>query len=293
MTLSILLPSYNNRCLDLVTSLQRQAEAIDGLTYEIIVADDGGSDMEVKAYNDAINRVQHCRYIRREQNVGRAVIRNFLAQEAQGEYLLFLDSDLLVVCHDMLQRYLSVARPEVVIDGGVTIVGDPVRLRSNLRFWYEYNTQCNHVPQERSRRPYQSIRTTNLFVPRGVFMQIPFDERFTRYGYEDVLFGKGLKQAAVPILHIDAPMGIDSFDTNDDYLAKIEEALHTLHCFEDELDGYSSLITVSHCLKRWHVRWAVRLIHCLLGGMMRRSLLSARPSTAVFKIYKTCLYASL
>ena len=38
--LSILIPTYNDDCYDLVEQLARQAAAIDELEYEILVADD-------------------------------------------------------------------------------------------------------------------------------------------------------------------------------------------------------------------------------------------------------------
>ena len=45
--LSILIPTYNDDCRELVASLQQQADNISGLEYEILVADDGSTDLEV------------------------------------------------------------------------------------------------------------------------------------------------------------------------------------------------------------------------------------------------------
>ena len=63
--ISILLPSYNNSCYTLVAALKAQADSIAGLTYEIIVADDGSRDQVAVISNLRINELQHCRYIRR------------------------------------------------------------------------------------------------------------------------------------------------------------------------------------------------------------------------------------
>ena len=95
MTLSILIPTCNDSCIGLVQALQAQAETLGG-SYEIVVADDGSTDEMVLAGNAPIASLPHCRYIRREQNTGRAAIRNFLAKEAQYEHLLFIDSDMTV-----------------------------------------------------------------------------------------------------------------------------------------------------------------------------------------------------
>ena len=42
--LSILVPTYNGDCRAMVTELHHQAEAIAGLRYEMIIADDGSRD---------------------------------------------------------------------------------------------------------------------------------------------------------------------------------------------------------------------------------------------------------
>ncbi len=89
-TLSILIPTYNNVCIELVRSLQAQASLLSSpsesssessdFKYEILVADDGSTDKATIEGNRIINTLPHCRYMEREKNVGRAVIRNFLAK---------------------------------------------------------------------------------------------------------------------------------------------------------------------------------------------------------------------
>ena len=120
-TLSIVIPTYNRECTTLVRSLQLQAENIDGLHYEVLVADDGSTDSAVKQANRMIRDWDNCRLIELEQNIGRACIRNYLAREAKYPYLLFLDSDVQVVVPDYLSRYLRCKGDDVVY-GGVCIV---------------------------------------------------------------------------------------------------------------------------------------------------------------------------
>ena len=49
--LSILLPVYNTRCLTMVERLKELCDAVDGLRYEIIAADDGSTDRDAVAFN--------------------------------------------------------------------------------------------------------------------------------------------------------------------------------------------------------------------------------------------------
>lgn len=293
--LSILLPSYNNKCLSLVHELQQQASVIDSLEYEIIVADDGGTDFDVKRHNSAINELPHCRYIIRQTNVGRAVIRNFLASQAQYDWLLFLDSDVCIPGKDFLRNYIEsisslTGSPSTAIDGGVTIIGDPKQMRHNLRFWYEYKSLPAHTADKRKLTPHQHIHTANLLVPRSVMTEEGFDERFTRYGYEDVLFGKRLKERGIQVTHIDNPVGLDKFDSNISFIRKTEEALGTLNMFQTELEGYNAVLDTTNRLRRWHLLWTVRLFHKIFYPMEKLNLIGRHPSLTIFYIYKLCYY---
>jgi hypothetical protein len=58
--LSILIPNYNNVCVELVAVLQQQAEAL-GIDYEILVADDASPQKDTIPLNRPINELPHCR----------------------------------------------------------------------------------------------------------------------------------------------------------------------------------------------------------------------------------------
>ena len=120
--LSILIPTYNDVCTDSVNTLMQQAESIGDLRFEIIVADDASTDENVVEANRAIDRMTNCRYIRRENNVGRAAIRNFLAQEARYEWLLFVDSGMGIVRSDFIFNYLQAEGNPIY--GGYVVEGD-------------------------------------------------------------------------------------------------------------------------------------------------------------------------
>ena len=60
-----------------------QADAIPGLHYEVLVADDASTQSEVKAANRNIRQWDGCQLVELESNIGRARIRNFLAQQAK------------------------------------------------------------------------------------------------------------------------------------------------------------------------------------------------------------------
>jgi hypothetical protein len=221
----------------------------------------------------------------RQENVGRAAIRNFLVKEAQYTYVLFIDSDMTILSDLFIHRYLENSC-DTVIDGGVAIHGNEEVLKRNLRYRYEKTEEARHTAPERQKTPYQHLHTANLFVRRDLMLQHPFDERFRHYGYEDVLLGKTFRQQHVPIEHIDNPLGFCTFETNAEFVAKTEEGLRTLGQFRDDLRGYSRLLTIVSNIHIPAVLTMIRLCHRLFGSLERRNLCGNHPSVSVFKLYR-------
>lgn len=281
--LSILIPNYNNVCLELVSVLQRQAEPL-GIDYEIIVADDASPQKDTVARNEPINALPHCRYIVKSENTGSAATRNYLARESRYRWLLFLDCDIVIPDDRFLARYIE-DEHEGVVNGGICIADDE-RLRHNLRYLYEKTAEPEHTAEKRQANRYKEFRSTNFLIDRQVFANCPFDERFTRSGYEDVLFGKTLSQRQVNVWHIANPVMMTEFETNADYVSKIERSLRTLHTFRQELRGYSRILTIADGIHLTAVKALLRLLHRLCGGLIRRNLCGERPCLRLFNIYR-------
>ena len=286
--LSVLIPNYNTVCLPLVRQLQSLLESA-AIPYEIIVADDGSTDMQTIEANRPIASLTNCQYLIRPENVGRAVIRNILAQTAQYAFLLYIDSDLTVINDQFIRRYVDCLNEStMVIDGGVSIQGDQIQNLSgkNLRYLYEKAEEPNHTAACRQASPYQHLHTANLLIRKELILQHPFDERFRHYGYEDVLLGKVLHQHQVPITHIDNPLGFCTFESNPDFVAKTEEGLRTLHQFRHDLRGYSRLLTFVSGIHISLILSLIRLWHRLFQKAERRNLCGSRPSLLVYKLYR-------
>lgn len=289
--LSILIPIYNTVCVAFVKRLQWLAESA-GIDYEIIVADDASPLQICKEQNRQIANLSHCRYIENENNIGAAANRNFLAQQSQYCWLLFLDCDMKLPNESFLSRYLATTSSQV-INGGLRIGGDKKMLQSNLRYKYEKHEEPNHTAQQRQKHPYQSFRSTNFMISRDVMLQNPFDERFERSGYEDVLFGKQLRQNKVTIKHIDNPLLMTDYETNPDYVAKIERSLRTLYTFRYELHGYSRLLTLVEGIHVRAIRSLIIMFHRTFGPMERWNLCGSHPSLTIFKLYRLGYYLSI
>ena len=297
--LSILLPSYNNVCVSLVQVLQRQADALWGkldkpFRYEIIVADDCSTDAACIDANRVIGNMLHCRYLRMEQNVGRAQIRNVLISESRGDYVLLIDSDLFLCDDNYLYKYATSTAD--VVYGGTRIGGEGFamvdneanteNLKGNLRYIYEKKAEPSHRAVFRQLRPNQEISVCNLYARRDIMEAHPFDSRFKAYGYEDVLFGKRLAESGIEVTHIDNPVLINEFEPNSVFVKKTEEAILTLCRFEQDLEGYSNLKTKVSTLGRYIPLSLFRLWHRIMKNKEKRNLTGSKPSLLLFKLYK-------
>ena len=293
-SISILIPTFNDACLKLVTDLHKQAERISETAggtfeYEILVGDDGSTDTSAMAENEKINGLSRCRYIRRERNEGRSAIRNFLSSQARYDYLLFIDSDMTVRSDAYLATYVEAPDSDVIY-GGYVVNGDYDKLKHNLRYLYECRNRANSNAEERRKQPYSNFNTKNFVVRKSLFIACPLDVRFHKYGYEDVLWGKTLREKNIRIEHIDNTLSTENFESNDAFVAKTEEAMTTLHEFRDELRGYSNVIATAETISRRHLKPLFLLLYKPCRQHLKKLLISNKPSVFLFNIYKLGYY---
>lgn len=274
--LSILLPTYNDRCDGLVRTLAAQCASADGLAYEILVGDDGSTDQEVVASNRVINTIPGARFIERGVNVGRAAIRNWLACEAQGDWLLFIDSDMRISTDDYIIRYRDAARqwPRSVIYGSYTLAEDP---EHGLRYRYEAAAQNGAV---------RHFCSSNFMIRRDLFLAHPFDETWKEYGYEDVLFCKNMETAGIPVVHGGAPVVFTHWEGNASFMNKTEEALRVLWRHRDIMRGCSRLLELALTIRQRHLTFPFLVFYKMFGHTLRQRLVNGRPSAKWFQFYR-------
>ena len=121
----------------------------------------------------------------------------------------------------------------------------------------------------------------------------PFDVSITRYGYEDVLLGRELKDNGIRVAHMDNPVGFSRFDDNAHFLQKTEEGLQTLHDMRDALRGYSGVQTLVERLSRLGLAPLLRLAFRITREMLLRNLTGRKPSLTAFSVYRIGYYAML
>lgn len=280
MKLSILIPTYNESCTRQIQQLLEQLPE----ECEIIVADDGSTDDEVKAANRAIATLPHCRLWESPVNIGRAAIRNKLVGMAEGEWVLSLDAATEIIDKDFIAQYLRATEQcsEDVFIGGVVYPEDcavPYRLRWTYERYYRQK-------KEKGKDQRAVLKTGNCLIRRKALLEIPFNECIKQYGYEDSLLGEELLRHGYTMCNIATRVLIRKFDRNEDYLRKMHEANHVLRQYATELRHSSLLLQAAEKLEHLHLTWLVRVWHRVFHRLIERQLCSAHPSVTLFQLWR-------
>lgn len=302
VSLSIIIPTYNYVCAHLVCDLQKQCEEVqamvEGFDYEIIVADDGSTDVESTQKNAVIDCLPHCRYEMRDENVGRAHICNWLFSQAHHDWALLMDSDAEVVSDDFILRYCqAIGHDSAIIVGGIATPAS-AEPGCELRHRYEQAAERIRTLEVRRAKPAAAFSTFNVMIGRNVFEHLHFDERCTEYGYEDALFGIEAERRGYSIDHIDNPLLHLGINSNEAFLSNSETALRTLRHLGPPMTtrsriGRAAAHFTSTALKRKTILPVFLFLYKMSRPLVRRNLLSARPSLRLFAFYKLGYYLSL
>lgn len=291
--LSILIPVYNWDCTQLIKDLHFQGLTL-GIPYEIIVADDCSTDKDLQQKSRLVAEThENCRYFALPHNIGRAAIRNFMADQSQYEKLLFLDCDAEVKDKKFLKKYVEASDKASVVCGGLTHPDEIPMKGQELRYLYEKNAAYERSAGFRSQNPYLRFTSFSFMIDRDVFMKIRFDESYVRYGYEDVQFGHELEAGGVSILHIDNPLAHIGLDDSASYLNKTRQAVQNAFDHQDEIGDSSKLLTNYNKVRSLRMRWVFRFFWAFFQKSMEKNLLGPKPKLRIFSLYKLCYISVL
>lgn len=204
MFISVVIPTYNRKPI-----LEKCLQALEQQTipagtpiqgYEVVVVDDGSTDGTVQWLQQQAADYPHVRLF--EQNhQGPAAARNLGVESAQGDVIIFIDSDLVVLA-GFLQAHAT------------TLVQEQQRLGSDRLFTYGrvINT-CNF--DDPTAEPYKLtdfsaayFATGNVAIARHWLEDVGlFDTRFQLYGWEDLELGVRLKQQGLKLVKCPEAVG--------------------------------------------------------------------------------------
>ena len=219
--LSILIPIYQENCVNLVTDLVNQANELS-CDYEILVFDDC-SPIKCES-NKAILEFANVEYRELKENLGRSRIRNLLADEAKGDILIFLDGDSKIVRDDFLKRYLQAIETKDVVRGG-TVYCEKEECPKGYELHWKYGTK---IESNKGLKNKDMFTTNNFCILKSVFSSVRFREDIKGYGHEDTLFKFDFEEFGFSFLNIDNPvehLGLKNFEA---FISSNETAVKNL-----------------------------------------------------------------
>ena len=280
------MPVYNANVTALVDALQSQLPRLP-VSSEIRVYDDASPDVNFQQLNRSLANRPGVVYRELLENVGRARIRNLLAREAGGEWLLLLDADSALPHDDFLQHYLKATEWAPVIVGGTYYTPRLPSAEVALRWQYGRRREQRTAAQ-RAAHPYQSLTLNNLLIRRDLFLSTGLDGTLRTYGHEDTRFGWELARQRVPLLHIDNPVLHLGLEPNAVFLEKTREAvrnLKKLHLHEG-LGQATALVQAARRLESGGLVNVFIQSYDVLERWIEKNLLSAMPSLCAFDLFK-------
>jgi glycosyltransferase involved in cell wall biosynthesis len=297
MNISLLIPVFDYDIVALVHSM-KSAFGLVPEFLEILIGDDGSSAEYKEKYRSLEdNRVK---VIYTEKNIGRAAIRNKLALEAKGDFLLFIDADTMLqgTAEAYILKWLPMISVYRVQNGGIlyhdSVPGDPDKL---LR-WKYGKTKEERKAAERNKHPHANFTTFNVLIEKSVFSKIRFNEELKQYGHEDTLLGYQLKKAGIDVLHIDNGLVHEGLESNRDFLNKTKlgiENLSKLYDIVTDKKAFSDtvlLLRIYNKLKFFRLTRVLAGIFIRFRDRMEIRLDSTKTSLRLFGFYKICMFCT-
>ena len=203
MQISVVIPTYNR-----LPILQKSLAALEKQTftdstidnYEIVLVDDGSTDQTLAWLKENASQLPHVKIF--EQNhQGAAAARNLGVEKAQGDTIIFIDSDL-VVTEIFLQSHAN------------ALIRGNKELNSDRLFTYGAVINTNNFDDPTS-EPYKVtdfsaayFATGNVAISRKWLEKAGlFDLSFQLYGWEDLELGVRLKKLDLKLIKCPQAVG--------------------------------------------------------------------------------------
>ncbi len=200
---SVVIPTYNRqpileKCL---RAMENQVLRPDGLVagYEIVLVDDGSTDGTVEWIRGSAAEFPHVKLYEQDHE-GAAIARNFGVQKAEGDTIIFIDSDL-VVLEGFLQYHADALMK--AYERGNERVFTYGRVVNTCNF-----EQPTAEPFKVTDYSRAFFATGNVAIAKRWLLEAGlFDAQFTQYGWEDLELGVRLKNNGLSLIKCPEAVG--------------------------------------------------------------------------------------
>jgi len=181
---SVIIPTYNRWWI-----LKKSLEALLNQSYpkdkyEIVLIDDGSTD-DTKTMIESLSPSCKLKYLRNEKRMGIPRTRNRGIRKARGEYIIFTDSDVVVI-PDFIKQHMSYHKKyqHVIVNGELIRVFSFKQIGKKRKSIFDFSLS-----------PFD---TANVSVAKKHLLEVGgFDENLLAYGWQDLELGYRLRKAGL------------------------------------------------------------------------------------------------
>jgi glycosyltransferase involved in cell wall biosynthesis len=192
---SVVIPTYNRRpilekCLQ---ALEAQQLDVPIHAYEVVVVDDGSTDGTAEWLRSEAARFPHVRLIEQDHG-GPAAGRNRGVDQALGDVIVFIDSDLVVTDRFLISHARALERHWRERGNKLCFTYGAVINTSNF-------ADPTSEPHKLSDHSWAYFATGNVAIDRALLERAGlFDTGFRLYGWEDLELGERLRRLGVELV---------------------------------------------------------------------------------------------
>jgi GT2 family glycosyltransferase len=286
---SFVIPTYNRAAVlvDCLLALDRQRRA--GISFDIIVVDDGSRDATVDAVERLRPRLSSPVQVLRQENQGPAAARNRGVAAACGDLIVFLGDDIIVEPDYLAHLYAAYQAHPGELRG---ILGHtryaPASIPTPFGRWLDKESGLQFdYRRAQPGRPlgWRFFYTSNILVPRDALVKMGgFNPGFRHAAYEDAELGYRLDAAGFRLYYAPTAQAVHrhpvSVQATARRMATIAQAALELRALNPELfaqiyagaEARFGEVSVPRRLVRWAVaRPGIRLL-AFIDSRLRWSL---------------------
>ncbi len=297
MKISLLIPVFDYDIIALVHSMKDAMGKVPEF-FEIVIGDDGSSAEYHEKYRSL--ETENVKVISSEKNIGRAAIRNKLALEARGDFLIFIDADVMLpgTAEAYILKWLPYMKTSRVICGGTLYHDSPPGDPDKLLRWKYGKWREQKSAAERNKHPHAGFSTFNVMIEKSVFSKIRFNEELKQYGHEDTLLGYQLKKAGINVLHIDNGLMHEGLESNREFLIKTKLGIENLSKLYDKVTdkrSFSETVTILRYYNKLKYFGSTRILAAIFIRYRERMeirLDSSNISLLLFGFYKMSMFCT-
>lgn len=200
MFLSVVIPTYNRlpileKCL---TALEQQHYHEPIINYEVVLVDDGSTDGTLTWLAEHELEFPHLRLFC-QSHQGPAAARNLGVEQAKGDIIIFIDSDLVVT--------------ETFLQSHANTLAEAYKTSEKVFTYGRVINTCNF--ENPTAEPYKItdfsaayFATGNVAIARHWLIKAGlFDTQFQQYGWEDLELGVRLKKLGLKLIKCPEAVG--------------------------------------------------------------------------------------